>query len=90
MQEYGEAKRIVSIDDSSNITFQALKDLSAKKTAAQTLLAEAEARYRAVHDATPDALPEVELVFDVAVRGAMVSCGYRRVKEFVCRKGFLE
>jgi capsular exopolysaccharide synthesis family protein len=57
--QYGEAKSIVSIDDSNNITLQALEDIAHKRTAAQTKLAEAEAAYRAVMTAPPEALPEV-------------------------------
>ena len=57
--QYGEAKSIVSIDDASNITLQALEDVAHKRTEAQIRLAEAEATYRAVMSASPDALSEV-------------------------------
>ena len=43
-QVYGEAKGIVSIDESNNITLQALQDVSAKRTEAQTELARSQAR----------------------------------------------
>lgn len=59
LQDYGEAKRIVSIDDSSNITLKALADVAARRTQARAVLAEKEAAYRAVRESTPDALPEV-------------------------------
>ena len=59
LQEYGEAKRIVSIDDSNNITLRALQDTSARLTTAQNRLAQAEAAYNGVLETTPDALPEV-------------------------------
>lgn len=58
LQEYGEAKRIVSIDDSSNITLRALQETASRRTAAQTKLAEAEAALQASMDTPPDALPE--------------------------------
>jgi capsular exopolysaccharide synthesis family protein len=59
LQDYGEAKGIISIDDTNNITLQALQDIAAKRTEAQTTLARAEARFKAVSTADPDALPEV-------------------------------
>lgn len=59
LQRYGEAKNIVSIDDNSNITLRALSDVSQRRTAAQGLLAEREAAYRAVRESSPDALAEV-------------------------------
>jgi capsular exopolysaccharide synthesis family protein len=59
LQAYGEQKRIISIDDTSNITLKALSDVAERRTEAQTRLAQAEASYRAVLDASPDALPEV-------------------------------
>lgn len=59
LQQYGEARRIVSIDDASNITLKALSDLSERRTAVRAALAEKEAVYRAVTGASPDALPEV-------------------------------
>lgn len=60
LQSYGEAKRIVSIDDASNITLRALTDVSQRRTAAQTELARAEAAYRAAAASPPEALPEVQ------------------------------
>lgn len=59
LQEYGEAKRIVSIDDSNNVTMQALQDIAQRLTAAQTQLAQAEARHEALRAAAPEALPQV-------------------------------
>jgi capsular exopolysaccharide synthesis family protein len=59
LQQYGESKGIVSIDDSSNITLQALSDVSQRRTEARTLLAKSEAAYRATLASPPDALPEV-------------------------------
>ncbi|HKQ62226.1 MAG TPA: polysaccharide biosynthesis tyrosine autokinase, partial [Candidatus Polarisedimenticolaceae bacterium] len=59
LQDYGEAKNIVTIDDASNITIQALKDISEKRTEAQTTLAHAQAEWDAVQHARPEALPEV-------------------------------
>ena len=59
LQQYSEAKGIVSIDDSSNITMRALSDIAQRRTAAQTLLAEKEAGYRAILQSQPEALPEV-------------------------------
>jgi succinoglycan biosynthesis transport protein ExoP len=58
LQGYGESKRIVSADDDNNITIKALSDIAAKKTQAQTLLAQREARYKAVQDTPAEALPE--------------------------------
>lgn len=59
LRSYGEAKRIISIDDSNNITFRALQDISEARTRIQSKLAEAEARYEAVKNAPADGLPEV-------------------------------
>jgi capsular exopolysaccharide synthesis family protein len=59
LQDYGESKRIVSIDDSNNITFRALADIAQRRTAAQTELAQKEAAYRALTSSPPEALPEV-------------------------------
>ncbi len=59
LQEYGESRRIVSIDDSNNITLKALSDISAKRTEALTVLAQKEAAYKAALASSPEALPEV-------------------------------
>jgi capsular exopolysaccharide synthesis family protein len=59
LQDYGEAKGIVSIDDSSNITLRALSDVAAKRTEARALLAQREAAYQAVSTSAPEALPDV-------------------------------
>ena len=59
LQQYGQSKQIVSIDDSSNITLKALSDIAQRRTQAQTRLAEKEAAYRAVLESSPDALSEV-------------------------------
>lgn len=59
LQVYGESKKILSIDDSSNITLRALADVSQRRTETQTALAKAQAVYRAVTDSSPEALPEV-------------------------------
>lgn len=59
LQVYGESRRIVSVDEASNITLQALQDIAARRTAAQTALAAADAAYRSVREAPADALPEV-------------------------------
>jgi len=56
---YGEAKRIVSIDEASNITLQGLKDIAMRSTLAQTGLAQAEARLRAIQQSPANSLPEV-------------------------------
>jgi capsular exopolysaccharide synthesis family protein len=59
LQEYGEQKRIISIDDNSNITLKALSDISERRTEAQTSLARAKAAHDAARNAPPEALPEV-------------------------------
>ena len=59
LQAYGEAKRILSIDESSNITFQALRDISERRTTAQAALAAAAAHRASVLGVDPEALPEV-------------------------------
>ena len=59
LQEYGEAKRIFSVSDSTNLTLQGLQEISDQRTAAQTGVARAEAARQAVFDAGADALPEV-------------------------------
>jgi capsular exopolysaccharide synthesis family protein len=59
LREYGSSKSIVSVDDSSNITLQALSDIAKRRTAAQATLAEEEASYRTVLAAAPETLPEV-------------------------------
>jgi len=59
LQEYGEAKGIVSIDESSNITLRALADVAQRRTEAQTRLAAAEATYDSIKESPPEALPAV-------------------------------
>jgi len=59
LQRYGESKRIISIDDTANITMKGLRDLSEKRTAAQSELAQAKARAVAVQQAESQALEEV-------------------------------
>lgn len=59
LQQYGEAKRIISIDDSDNITYKALQEIASRRTEAQTTLAQARAHWDAIRDAEPEALPEV-------------------------------
>jgi capsular exopolysaccharide synthesis family protein len=59
LQEYGEAKKIFSVDDSNNLTLQALQEIAEQRTTAQTRVARAEATHRAAVDADPAALPEV-------------------------------
>ncbi len=88
LQDYGESKRIVSIEDSNNITLQALKDLSTRLTAARTELAGAAARWEAVRAARPDGLPEVlqsdliaRLRQENATQEAEYSAKVRRFKE---------
>jgi succinoglycan biosynthesis transport protein ExoP len=75
LQDYGEAKGIVSIDDSSNITLRALSDVAQKRTEARALLAQREAAYRAVASSPPDALPEV-LHSDLIARLKQEYAGY--------------
>lgn len=57
--QYGEARSIISIDATDNITLRALEDIAQRQTAAKTRLAEAAAHLAAVTEASPDALPEV-------------------------------
>ncbi len=58
--EYGDEKAIVAIDGGAkDINEQALADLSARLTSAQTRLAAAQARYEETRDTSPDALAEV-------------------------------
>jgi capsular exopolysaccharide synthesis family protein len=59
LQEYGEAKKIFSVDDSNNLTLQALQEISEQRTVARTTVARSEAARRAALDADPEALPEV-------------------------------
>lgn len=59
LQRYGEAKQIVSIDGSNNITLAALNEIAAKRTEAETVLAGKEAGYRAALSTPDEALPEV-------------------------------
>ena len=59
LQGYGEAKQIVSVDDDSNITLKALSDVAARRTLAQTVLAEKEAAYRAALATPSSALRQV-------------------------------
>lgn len=59
LQHYGESKKIVSVDDSTNITLKALSDIASRRTEAQTRLAEKEAAYRAARDTPSSALPQV-------------------------------
>jgi len=59
LQEYGEAKRIFSIDESNNLTLRALQGISTDRTLAQSAVANAEARYRAVMEADDQSLPQI-------------------------------
>jgi capsular exopolysaccharide synthesis family protein len=60
LQQYGESKRILSIDDESNITMKALAEVAQRRTETETSLARAEAAYRALVSTPPEALPEVQ------------------------------
>ena len=75
IQEYGENKRILSLDDSNNITLEAVKDTSKRRTAAQTRRAEAEAVLRSVQESEPDALTQV-LNSDLIARLRQEYAGY--------------
>jgi len=59
LQSYGEAKRIVSINDEANITMQGLRELAQERIDAQTALARAAAYRAAVIESPPDGLPQV-------------------------------
>lgn len=58
LQSYGESKRIVSVDDASNITMRALADVAERRTSARAVLAEKEAAYAAARETPDEALPE--------------------------------
>ncbi len=60
LQDYGEAKNIVSMDDNSNITLRALSDIAAQQTAAKARLAEKKAFLSATKDTPPAALPQIQ------------------------------
>jgi capsular exopolysaccharide synthesis family protein len=64
LQAYAEAKQIYAIEGASDITLKALEDIAARRTAARTELARAEAAHHAVADLPAEALPEV-LVSDL-------------------------
>ena len=87
LQEYGEAKRIVSIDDSNNVTLQALQAISERRTVAQTTLATAQAHYEVALAAPPDALPEV-LDSDLISRLRQEYAGYEA--EFTEKSGLFK
>ena len=53
LQEYAESKNILSIDDSDNLTLQALADITEQRSIAETALARAEAAYLAALEAAP-------------------------------------
>ncbi|MCP3979795.1 MAG: polysaccharide biosynthesis tyrosine autokinase [bacterium] len=59
LQDYGESRRIISIDDTNNLTLQALQDFASRRTAAQATLARADAAYKAALESPAEALPEV-------------------------------
>ena len=60
LQEYGELKEILAVrDETQDISSQALAELNARLVDAKGRLALAEARYRTVSEAPPEALPEV-------------------------------
>jgi capsular exopolysaccharide synthesis family protein len=60
LQEYGQDHSILSIDESNNVTFQALQHASERWTEARAALARAEAAWDAVRDRDPESLAEVE------------------------------
>lgn len=59
LQQYGESKGIVSIDDASNITLRALSDISSHRTESRTNLARAKAVYDALRTTPAEGLPQV-------------------------------
>jgi capsular exopolysaccharide synthesis family protein len=59
LQEYGEAKRIVSADDASNITMRSLAEIASRRTEARTALARAEAAWRSLLTTPDEAVGEV-------------------------------
>lgn len=59
LQAYGERKRILSLDDSNNITLAAVKETAERRTAAQTRLAKTEAVLGAIKQSEPTALTAV-------------------------------
>ncbi|MDH3629100.1 MAG: polysaccharide biosynthesis tyrosine autokinase [Acidobacteriota bacterium] len=59
LQDYGEIKGIISIDDSSNLTMAALQDVSRQRTDAQTQLARDEAAWLSIQEADPESIAEV-------------------------------
>jgi len=57
--EYAEEKNILSIDQSDNVTLQALQDFAEELTVAETALARAEAARQSANATAPQSLPEV-------------------------------
>ncbi len=60
LQDYGESKNIVSIDDANNVTMRALADIAQRRTECQTALARAEATYKAVLASPEEVLAEAQ------------------------------
>lgn len=75
LQSYGEKNRILSLDDSNNITLAAVMDTAQKRTVAQTRLTQAEASLSAVQQTDPAALVEV-LESDLIARLRQEYAGY--------------
>lgn len=59
LQEYAEAKKILSVDNASNLTLKALQEIAEQRTGAETALTRAESALRAVTESPPESLPEV-------------------------------
>lgn len=75
LQSYGESKRIVSIDETNNITLKALQDIAERLTAAQTVLAQAQAAHRSAETSPAEALPEI-LTSELIARLRQEYAGY--------------
>jgi len=75
LQDYGESKRILSLDDSNNITLAAVRETAERRTAAQTRLAQAEAVLGASRQSDPTALTAV-LNSDLVARLRQEYAGY--------------
>jgi capsular exopolysaccharide synthesis family protein len=59
LQGYAHEKSIVTLGESENLTFRALQEIAASRTAAESALVRAEAVYRGTLAAEPEELPEV-------------------------------
>jgi capsular exopolysaccharide synthesis family protein len=84
LQEYARRHGIIALNEKQDITLKRLNDLSNACTSAQAVRIEREARYAALLEADPDAIPEVadsRLVQELAAKSAELARRHAQLSE---------